>query len=228
MINEDAASDSQISPTKGSDIGTSRTVENLSLEEKQLEVEDEEDEEKFLQTRHDMSEAVQDESAHCVAPQGDNLHSGSVRICPAVELQAISRDGRPLNRISNAMRFVDKDAVAVVMKAQSPQAVLCVDVRKDYEFAGGHVLGAIHVDWRTAGAKGLARLLSKHVGAGRPIVIYCEFGGKRSPQAYIAASRDGFKGRDRSQLFVLHGGYSRFCQKYPELCDPVGGYVPED
>ena len=85
----------------------------------------------------------------------------------------------------------------------------------------------MHVDWRKHGAAGVVGALARRkLKAGAQVVIYCEFGGKRSPAAAQAALKPlqacGAVG------YVLHGGYARFLRAFPACCEPEGGYVPED
>ena len=59
------------------------------------------------------------------------------------------------------------------------------------------------------------------------VVVTCEFGGARSPAAFLRLRRDGVgQGLPPAvTLCVLHGGYARFFKRWSALCE--GGYVPE-
>eukprot|EP01045_Picozoa_sp_COSAG04_P004996 COSAG04_NODE_225_length_19578_cov_17.172647_10_plen_383_part_00 len=148
-----------------------------------------------------------------------------------VSLAAINKAGQPIRgSISAAMRYVSKDdlAAAIQATAAGPPASkpVLLDVRQGYEFEGGHVRGALHLDWRKHGAAGVLRALGRRrPAAGVPVVIYCEFGGKRSPDAYKAALKE-MKAKG-CPCFVLHGGYARFVRSFPQLCKPEGGYRGE-
>ena len=106
--------------------------------------------------------------------------------------------------------------------------VLIIDVRKDFEYRGGHIIGAVNACWRTSEAPGLQLCLSKQVkqmASGAPIVFYDEFGGKRAQQACAEAMKT-MHGKGHP-CFVLTSGYSKLVKDYPQLCEPRGGHVAE-
>ena len=160
---------------------------------------------------------------------GDAAPAGSA--CSPVKLDAVDKTGQPLRgSVSSAMRYVHKGTLATAVTAASAGVggpVLVVDVRQNYEYDGGHIKGALHMDWRKAGPRGLVQALAKQrLATNTPVVIYCEFGGKRSPDAYKAALKH-LKERG-CPCFVLHGGYARFVKDSPHLCEPEGGYCAEE
>ena len=62
--------------------------------------------------------------------------------------------------------------------AGTPPAIL--DVRTRWEFAGGHVPGAVHIPFWTL----LARLPEISAKREKPLVVYCELG----PRAWMAGA----------------------------------------
>ncbi|OCF31704.1 tyrosine phosphatase [Kwoniella heveanensis CBS 569] len=126
-----------------------------------------------------------------------------------------------------------------------------IDCRFDYEFAGGHIAGAINVKSMDA----LDQLLlsestgvhangnslpvpsrSGELGDGEQVVLvfHCEFSAKRAP-----TFAKHLRSRDRSlnnalypkifypEVYILEGGYCGFYQTQPERCEPRG-YTPMD
>mmetsp|Transcript_77521 Transcript_77521/g.137208 ORF Transcript_77521/g.137208 Transcript_77521/m.137208 type:complete len:265 (+) Transcript_77521:65-859(+) len=144
-------------------------------------------------------------------------------------LQAVDKFGTPIrSSVAMKMKYATADALAHALRSKR---AIVMDVRQKYEFDGGHIDGALHCDWRAGGGAAVARLFStisrKAAALNMAVVVYCEFGGKRSPEAYKAIFKADHERSLNGELYVLHGGYSRFCQKHGELCCPHGGYVPE-
>ncbi len=75
-----------------------------------------------------------------------------------------------------------------------------VDVRTPEEFAGGHIDGALNLDWRGAEFKNQMATLDKSV----PVYIYCLSGG-RSGEAATFMRKEGFQ-----QVIELEGGMMKW------------------
>ena len=152
----------------------------------------------------------------------------------AAPIAIIGRDGHSLSRVSKALKFVAKEALAQALDRSAVAELIVLDVRQPYEYAGGHIKGAEHIDWRATGReRRLTEVVNrtlKRTGdqcqQAVVVVVCCEFGGKRSPQAAAAANNliDATR-KNKVSVAVLHGGYSRFHAVFPQHCD--GGYVPE-
>ncbi|WVQ79118.1 hypothetical protein IAT38_001213 [Cryptococcus sp. DSM 104549] len=126
-----------------------------------------------------------------------------------------------------------------------------IDCRFDYEYAGGHIAGAINVKSMDAldqlllseqegvhanGDKLPEPSRSGQLGDGEQVVLvfHCEFSAKRAP-----TFAKHLRSRDRSingavypkiyypEVYILEGGYCGFYQDRPERCDPKG-YTPMD
>lgn len=102
--------------------------------------------------------------------------------------------------------------------------VLVVDVRFPYEFAGGHITGAVN----TPDPNTLWETLGNWEGT-KPIVMHCEYSQKRG----VMMSRwlrnfdrqinlENYPKLSFPNLYILGGGYSEFYSAYPELCEPKG------
>ncbi|WWD16520.1 hypothetical protein CI109_100947 [Kwoniella shandongensis] len=126
-----------------------------------------------------------------------------------------------------------------------------IDCRFDYEYAGGHIAGAINVKSMDA----LDQLLlsesagvhangddlpvpsrSGELGDGEQVVLvfHCEFSAKRAPTfAKHLRSRDRLINNALypkifyPEVYILEGGYCGFYQTQPDRCDPKG-YTPMD
>jgi rhodanese-related sulfurtransferase len=172
----------------------------------------------------------------------------------------VSRDGRALSRVAKGLKFIRKEVLVQAIEAGTHR-LIHLDMRRPYEYEGGHIKAAVSIDWRSEDRQRRLRgaLVSALRGGGTVsergddsiiVVIYCEFGGKRSPQAAAEAAKalaelssrrssGGGGGSSSSSssssskngelhaitVVVLHGGYKQFYEEYPGLCD--GGYVPE-
>lgn len=112
------------------------------------------------------------------------------------------------------------------------QHLVLIDARYEYEYHGGHIVGARHHTRPTDPTA----LLHTHDGvldgATTAVVFYCEFSSERGPRMFRHA-----RNRDREahlvdypalsvpHMFVLKGGYKGFVAEYPHLCVPEAGYV---
>ncbi|OHS98675.1 Rhodanese-like domain containing protein [Tritrichomonas foetus] len=101
-----------------------------------------------------------------------------------------------------------------------------IDCRYKYEYDGGHIPGAIHMN---SPRKLTDQFFNKKIE--RTIIIFhCEFSHNRGPQiASLFREHDRFVNKDSypeiyyPDTYVLEGGYKAFYEKYPKQCD--GGYV---
>ncbi|MGL5892977.1 MAG: thioredoxin domain-containing protein, partial [Bacteroidia bacterium] len=72
-----------------------------------------------------------------------------------------------------------------------------IDVRTPQEFAGGHIEGAMNIDWNGNAFESMAAPLDKN----KPVFIYCKVGG-RSAKAAASLRSMGF-----TQVTELKGGF---------------------
>ncbi|KAL4244086.1 MPI phosphatase family protein [Abortiporus biennis] len=117
-----------------------------------------------------------------------------------------------------------------------------IDCRFDYEYNGGHILGAININ-TTSGVEDF--LLGHSVEKPLPstsgddsrktvLIFHCEFSAKRAP-----TFAKHLRSKDRSmnnhvyprihypEVYILEGGYCRFYQECGQRCEP-NGYVQMD
>jgi rhodanese-related sulfurtransferase len=113
--------------------------------------------------------------------------------------------------------------------------LLIIDARYPYEYAGGHLPGAVNLCGLDAAEKYLFSPAMQETDLSRTtvVVFHCEFSSERAPRMALHV-----RGLDRSinaqryphlhfpRLFILEGGYRGFFQAFPQRCEPPGQYLP--
>ncbi|XP_052791986.1 M-phase inducer phosphatase 1-like [Mya arenaria] len=108
--------------------------------------------------------------------------------------------------------------------------VTIVDCRYPYEFEGGHIRGAVNMYTKDE----VNSLLQKPVADGKRhvLIFHCEFSSERGPKMYrFLRAQDRMLNSDIyprlnfPEVYLLHGGYKAFFNKYRDLCDPIS-YKP--
>jgi rhodanese-related sulfurtransferase len=84
------------------------------------------------------------------------------------------------------------------LKIKETKQPLVLDVRTPEEYAGGHIDGAVNIDWYNDNFGTETAKLDKN----RPLFVYCH-SGKRSSAAAEKLRKDGWK-----EVYELAGGYS--------------------
>lgn len=129
--------------------------------------------------------------------------------------------------------------------------IIIIDCRFKYEYDGGHVTGAVHMEspaqfeqllFSAAGLKSdnpdvKAATMDDLIERGKriAIVLHCEFSEQRAPAIWLH-----IRGSDRKllcydrfpkvfypELYLMAGGYKGFFQEHSELCTPCA-YTPMD
>ncbi|XP_065263612.1 M-phase inducer phosphatase 3-like [Emys orbicularis] len=130
------------------------------------------------------------------------------------------------------LRYVSPATVASLLCGQLAGVVeeyVVVDCRYPYEYAGGHIKGALNL-YRE---EQLARwFLPDPLGTtpcprSSVLIFHCEFSSERGPRLCRSLRR---MDRDANQypelwypeLYVLRGGYKEFYQHFQDLCEPQG------
>jgi len=84
---------------------------------------------------------------------------------------------------------------------------ILVDVRTPAEYAGGHVAGAVNIDWTDSGFAKKAALLPRD----KPVYVYCLSGGRSAKAA------DFFVKQDFKNVYEMNGGMMKWrVAKLPE------------
>jgi len=108
--------------------------------------------------------------------------------------------------------------------------VLIIDCRFEYEFNGGHIVGAVNFPREEDLAKFLIDEVH-HQGYGENIclVFHCEFSSHRGPRAYKKIRSLDRKKNEHCypklfypEMYLLEGGYKQFWNTNPDLCEPRG------
>ncbi|EMP27917.1 M-phase inducer phosphatase 3 [Chelonia mydas] len=130
------------------------------------------------------------------------------------------------------LRYVSPATVASLLRGQLAGVVeeyVVVDCRYPYEYAGGHIKGALNL-YRE---EQLARwFLPDPLGTtpsprSSTLIFHCEFSSERGPRLCRSLRR---MDRDANrypelwypELYALHGGYKEFYQHFQDLCEPQG------
>ncbi|XP_052791748.1 M-phase inducer phosphatase 1-like [Mya arenaria] len=108
--------------------------------------------------------------------------------------------------------------------------VTIVDCRYPYEFEGGHIRWAVNMYTKDE----VNSLLQKPVADDKRhvLIFHCEFSSERGPKMYrFLRAQDRMLNSNRypslnfPEVYLLHGGYKAFFNKYQDLCDPIS-YKP--
>ncbi|GJJ11961.1 hypothetical protein Clacol_006199 [Clathrus columnatus] len=115
-----------------------------------------------------------------------------------------------------------------------------VDCRFDYEYAGGHIPGAVNLNNTTAMEEyflGSNKPFPRESGdpeARHVVIFHCEFSVKRAPTfaKHVRSKDRAINGRIYPkicypEMYILEGGYSQFYKDFPTYCEPLG-YVQMD
>lgn len=109
--------------------------------------------------------------------------------------------------------------------------LLVVDCRYPYEFAGGHLPGAINVNT----PQEIEELLFKQREANKHTVIifHCEFSSERAPRMALHVrnydrqlNTANYPDLFYPEMYILEGGYKNFWSQFGERCEPPNAYVP--
>ncbi len=111
--------------------------------------------------------------------------------------------------------------------------LLIVDCRYEYEFAGGHIPGAINVNSPEKIEQILFEASSKFGGKHVAIVFHCEFSSERAPRMALHVrnldrqlNTDNYPELCFPEMYILEGGYKNFWSRFGNRCEPVNAYVP--
>ena len=123
--------------------------------------------------------------------------------------------------------------------------LVVLDARRQHEYEGGHIQGALNITSPDIRGK-LLQLVQRaqHDDVRCVVLCHCEFSSQRGPdllRALRAVETDVLLDSRRDadvlmpseqsrfqHLFLIEGGYERFVRVRPDLCVPVGGYVPQN
>ena len=85
-------------------------------------------------------------------------------------------------------------------------AVTLIDIRDEASFQAGHISNSLHVDHLSL--QGFIQDADLDI----PLIVCCYHGNSSQTAAQFFAEQDF------SDVYSLDGGYSVWCQQYPDLC----------
>jgi len=134
----------------------------------------------------------------------------------------------PIESSQNGMRYICPSTVCNLLEGRYEKKFFIIDCRFDYEFDGGHIQDAINIKTEEEVESTLLREPSEEI----MLVFHCEFSSHRAPRLYQYLRKKDRELHTESypklfypELYVIQGGYKRFFEEYPELCNP-SSYVP--
>ena len=157
---------------------------------------------------------------------------GSRRVTPSKTLPTEVRtpNSKKERQFGGSVHRISVHTVHGVLTAEIKCNYLMVDCRYQYEYSGGHILGAINcppneklmfIDWLFSTEHGIARK------GPLVLIMHCEFSQCRAPRLATDVLRQyiGLGLNTGLEVYVMKGGYCEFFRHYPQWCDPVG-YLP--
>ena len=128
---------------------------------------------------------------------------------------------------SAACNPIDGQTLADLIRNQS-NPVIIVDCRFDYEFAFGHIKGAVNIDNRDLLENTFLHDLGKlrELMTKRTILVFhCEFSQRRAPELWRTLREldrninlDKYPKLFFPEMYVLEKGFSSFHERFPDLC----------
>jgi len=108
--------------------------------------------------------------------------------------------------------------------------ILILDCRFDYEFKGGHILGALNIPQEEDLDNIFIKCDEHHdMGEALCLVFHCEFSSHRAPKAYKRLRAWDRKKHEQCypklifpEMYLLEGGYKKFFEECPDWCEPQG------
>jgi len=120
--------------------------------------------------------------------------------------------------------FISSSTLAKVIKGKFEEVTnfIIIDSRYDYEYNGGHIIGAMNMP-----DVDMLKSFIDNPQKETIVIFHCEFSSHRGPNALkFMRSLDRLKNERQypllfyPELYILKGGYSKFFQDKPELCEP--------
>lgn len=157
---------------------------------------------------------------------------GSRRVTPSKTLptEVKTPSSRRDKQFGGSVPRISMQTVHKVLTAEIKCSYLVIDCRYQYEYDGGHIVGAVNcppserdklMEWLFAGDHAIVKK------GPLVLIMHCEFSQCRAPRLasdvlrqYIACGIN-----TGLEVYVMKGGYSEFHRAYPQSCDPFG-YTP--
>ncbi|RWS04896.1 M-phase inducer phosphatase 1-B-like protein [Dinothrombium tinctorium] len=133
------------------------------------------------------------------------------------------------------LKTISAETLAAVIRGEFRDQIFeysIIDCRYPYEYEGGHIKGAKNIYLREHICEEFfnENKLSVDNGKRSVIIFHCEFSSERAPTMYrFLRSKDRevntYPNLFHPEVYLLHGGYKSFYEKFKELCDPQQ-YLP--
>jgi M-phase inducer tyrosine phosphatase len=149
-----------------------------------------------------------------------------LQLSPSPKLRSLSQDSL-FSYSGSPFETLNPSALRALIQNRLPgESVIIIDARFDYEFAGGHINGAMNV----RSIADMKAFFQQFQECQPSLVFHCEFSKSRGP-----TRMRHFREHDRQvnlehyptltypTIYLLEGGYSQFYRECPDLC--TGGYV---
>ena len=179
-----------------------------------------------------MSGIQRSNSLYIGIPVPENLDEDDFSHIPrsssSIKLSS-SYDTIPTTKASDPFPTIDSAQLASYLKNPSSHNydyILILDARFKYEYNGGHIIGARNVTT----PEDIRAIFEEFKDMPNIcIVFHCEFSGQRGPRLMsdfreLDRQLNSYPTLNYPNIFLLHGGYKLFYERYPELCS--GGYLP--
>jgi M-phase inducer tyrosine phosphatase len=121
------------------------------------------------------------------------------------------------------LRLISAETLGALIREGREEFVV-VDNRFQFEFAGGHITGAVNV----ASTEDL-KTLTATLHSSTILIFHCEFSECRAPTLCRwlrnedrRANAENFPLLSFPHLYVLKGGYAEFFEQCQDLCEPKG------
>eukprot|EP01114_Cavostelium_apophysatum_P019131 TRINITY_DN6074_c0_g1_i1.p2 TRINITY_DN6074_c0_g1~~TRINITY_DN6074_c0_g1_i1.p2 ORF type:complete len:686 (-),score=142.23 TRINITY_DN6074_c0_g1_i1:49-2106(-) len=147
-------------------------------------------------------------------------------ICPSPskEKEKLILPSTPLN----GLNYITVDTVAEVLGGNYCDKIeeyYIIDCRFEYEFEGGHIKNAININ----SIGDLDGMFFQSPKDGKiALLFHCEFSSQRGPNMcrYLRKKDreihlDTYPKLYYPEVYVIEGGYKKFYEAYPQLCEPI-------
>eukprot|EP01018_Ginkgo_biloba_P014365 Gb_10573 [translate_table: standard] len=130
----------------------------------------------------------------------------------------------------NGFPTITPETLSKIIKGEldfDAKSYTIVDCRHFFEYAGGHIRGAINI----ADPDDMEEYYEENVKNGKStaIIFHCEFSSNRAPRMFQFVRDEDRKKHlrtypelDYPHLYLLRGGYKAFYEQFSDLCEPKG------
>lgn len=144
------------------------------------------------------------------------------------------------------LKTISADTLASLLNgvfSDQVESYVIIDCRYPYEYDGGHIKGAKNIYTKeqmfkefvdtkqpkqdTDTGEGERENETSHDGKRNILIFHCEFSSERGPNLFRylrnsdrALNKESYPTLNYPELYLLHGGYKIFFEKYSDKCEP--------